>query len=288
MKTITRVYLTLLCGAVAACGGGNDSSQNSKPVALTGWYNCGTSYADSAGNPTIALFTVSGKMFGTCGGYSTFTAQYSALLPDISLDPNYITATLTNFWFYDTVTNQRAVNVAGKSIPADAYTGTGSASASLVDINFTETGPASKAGSIDRFVIPTKLTFGQLGSSAPPVRPASIAGFAGHLGQVLNIPVSVSGNLTTYAWTPQVDFTIDSQGNISASIASGTLTAATKSYDPSTGVAEFTGTFTGASGAVAVSGAFAYFPTPTLAGYPIAMYIAGPTFEYTYRLNVRS
>lgn len=288
MKNITRLCLTLLCGAVAACGGGNGSSKNSKPVALTGWYNCGTSYTDSAGNPTIVLFTVSGKMFGTCGGYSTFTAQYSAQLPDISLDPNYITATLTNFWFYDTVTNQRAVNGAGQPIPADTYTGTGSASTSLVDINFTETGTASKAGSIDLFVIPQKLTFGQLGSSAPPVRPVSIAGFAGHLGQVLNVPVAVSGNITTYTWTPQVDFTIDGQGNISASIPSGALTATTKNYDPSTGVAEFTGTFTGSSGAVPVSGAFAYFPNPTLAGYPIAMYIVGPTFEYTYKLNVRN
>lgn len=288
----TKLGLALVCTTLTACGGAGGSGSHSKPVTLTGWYNCGgiAHFTDSLGNPTIALFTASGNMYGSCGGNSTFTAQYTAQLPDISLDASYITANLTNFWFYDTLNNQRAVNGAHTPIPVDSFTGTGSYGPSLVDINFVESGAASKAGAIDDFVIPTAFTFAQFGGSSPPVRPTAIAGFTGHYGQMMKVPVAVSGNITTYTWTPQVDFDINGAGNISAALPSGSLSAATNKYDPATGVGEFSGTFTSSSGAnAAVSGAYAYSPIANVAGgYPVTIYIVGPSFEYTYNLSLKT
>lgn len=287
MRKVRNLLAVILCATLAACGGGN--SDDTTSVALPGWFNCGGAgiVSDNLGHPTSVLFTRSGKFFGSCGGYSSFTGNYTAQLHKST--PNLVTATLNYFWFYDTVTNQRAVNDADTPIPADSYAGTGSYSATLVDINFTETGTASRAGSINRFVIPTKLILAQMGGLGVPVVPASLAGFGGHYGQILSIPVALAGNTTSYTFLANVDITIDPLGNLSGTLPNGKLSATTSSYDSSTGIAEFTGNITTSSGVAPVSGAYAYSPrTNLLGGAPIAIYVVGSTFEYAYELSPRN
>jgi hypothetical protein len=309
-RKLTFATLLPLAAMLAGCGGGGGSAtdSNSAPATalkLSGWYQCLPNGAPSASariqnaNPAV-LTTPHGTFYGQCSdGFESVnvSSNYAGSVSKLAdFDNLVVTATLSNFQFYDPTTNLVATNMVGTVLPVDTYT-TVAPTASLNasgTISFNETGNTSREGAPARFIVPTTLNLvGPVTPAALSVTPttsgtappATAGGYAGSYSGV-PLPFAQSGVINTTA------LTVDTNGDFTATTAAGSLVGTLSAYDLTTGTAEYTGTLTTSSSAVPVQGAYnsnyytvteanlANGGTASVTYAPLALFIKGIGFQY--------
>lgn len=283
--------LTVLVIMLAACGGGEDGPPDT-PVALSGWFTCNGPF-------NYVAVTSRNNLYGTCDGTNLFSANYSALMDGKAqaTAPGWLNATVSNVLFHEMSSGAPVASTMVRgALPPDAYAGAGHTSGGYASLDLKETGGVSKSGALTNgSTIPTGMNL--IGhpycqpscSATAPRPPATAGGYAAGYGVMVQVPYVIAGNNTTWNWQADVNLTIDAAGNLTGTLPQGTLKAATVGFDASQGIAEYSGTLTTPSGAVAVQGVFGYDPTGTdLRASPmVALYVSGPVFEYLYHLSTR-
>jgi hypothetical protein len=327
MKKTGSGAIFLAALSLAGCGGGGGSGSSNasggSQLALSGWYVCGTSTGanvDEYQNPVAILATPHGALYGSCNTANGITVNVSGNYSGTIGDPPgssspYIAATLTNVLFYSLTPNtgKPATTDPGTPVPADSYSSTsGGETSSTEYLSFSETGTASKAGLIDTFTIPTTLQL--TGPASPSSPPATAGGYAGSYSTapwVVYVTAPLTSGTTTNStvgvplsrtapevFSGSVSLAIDSSGDLSGTTPAGTLSGTVSAYDPTTGIAEYTGTLTTSAGSTPVNGAYASNdyqltvappdatgPFAFTAYTPVALFVKGSGFEYEFLLQ---
>ena len=276
---------------LAACGGGEDGPPDT-PVALSGWFTCNGPF-------NYVALTARNNLYGTCDGTNVFSATYSAKLDGKAqaAAPGWLNAVVSSVQFYDMSSGAPVASTMARGpLPADTYAGSGHTGGGYASLDLKETGGVSKTGALTNgSTIPPSMNL--IGhpyctpscSATTPRPPATAGGYVAAYGVVVPVPYAVAGNNTTWTWQADVNLVIDAAGNLSGTLPQGTLKVAPVGFDANQGIAEYSGTLTTASGAVAAQGVFGYDPTGTdvRVSPMVALYVSGPSFEYLYHLSTR-
>jgi hypothetical protein len=325
--------------SLAGCGGvssgdnldGSAKITDFQPLALSGWYSCNVD--DSASmlvtpSSGAILATLHGALYGSCSTASgqaasvNVSAAYTGTSGDMPDFNNVLVlqAKLANLLFYPRVQTNfglPATNEAGALLPADTYSSASPSQsfntgyASSVNFQFNETGTASLGGAVSSFTVPKSF---YLSTSTPYLQPrsgapASASAFQGAYVTAISDTWDSTLNGVVQQTIPGVlgsssSLTIDTDGNLSGTTPAGALSGTITAYDPNTGTAEYTGTLTTATGAIAVQGAYAWttyslatyaqnakgpFDTSAMTTYtPLAVFIKGNGFMYELLLQKSS